>query len=54
MVEIERLCERVVFISAGRVVADGRPGEVAALFGRDDLEGVFLHLAAEREEREGV
>jgi ABC-2 type transport system ATP-binding protein len=54
MIEIERLCERVVFISAGRVVADGRPGDVAARFGRDDLEGVFLHLAAEREEREGV
>jgi ABC-2 type transport system ATP-binding protein len=49
MVEVERLCERVVFISRGRIVADGRPGEVAARFGRDDLEGVFLHLAEERE-----
>jgi ABC-2 type transport system ATP-binding protein len=49
MVEVERLCERVVFISQGRVVADGRPAEVAARFGRDDLEGVFLHLAEERE-----
>src|SRR5947209_4751378 len=47
MVEVERLCERVVFISAGRVVADGSPAAVAATFGRDDLEGVFLHLAAE-------
>jgi ABC-2 type transport system ATP-binding protein len=51
MVEVERLCDRVVFISQGRVVADGRPGEVAARFGRDDLEGVFLHLAEERPER---
>jgi ABC-2 type transport system ATP-binding protein len=49
MVEVERMCERVVFISSGRVVADGRPAEVAARFGRDDLEGVFLHLAEERE-----
>ena len=49
MIEVERLCERVVFISAGRVVADGKPAEVAARFGRDDLEGVFLHLAEERE-----
>jgi ABC-2 type transport system ATP-binding protein len=49
MLEVERLCERVVFISAGRIVADGRPDEVANRFGRDDLEGVFLHLAAEGE-----
>jgi ABC-2 type transport system ATP-binding protein len=45
MAEVERLCQRVVFISAGRIVADGPPSEVAARFGRDDLEGVFLHLA---------
>jgi ABC-2 type transport system ATP-binding protein len=51
MVEVERLCDRVVFISQGRVVADGRPGDVAARFGRDDLEGVFLHLAEERPDR---
>jgi ABC-2 type transport system ATP-binding protein len=46
MIEVERLCDRVVFISGGRVVADGTADEVAARFGRDDLEGVFLHLAA--------
>jgi ABC-2 type transport system ATP-binding protein len=45
MVEVGRLCERVVFISDGRVVANGTPASVAAEFGRDDLEGVFLHLA---------
>jgi ABC-2 type transport system ATP-binding protein len=49
MVEVERLCERVVFISSGRIVADGTPEDVANHFGRDDLEGVFLHLAAEGE-----
>ena len=51
MVEVERLCDRVVFISQGKIVADGRPGDVAARFGRDDLEGVFLHLAEVRQER---
>jgi ABC-2 type transport system ATP-binding protein len=47
MVEVERLCERVVFLSAGRVVANGTAEEVATRFGRGDLEEVFLHLAAE-------
>jgi ABC-2 type transport system ATP-binding protein len=37
----------VVFISAGRVVADGSPAAVAAHFGQSDLEEVFLHLASE-------
>ncbi len=45
MVEVERLCERVVFIAGGRVVADGPPAEVASQFGRGGLEGVFLDLA---------
>ena len=45
MIEVERLCERVIFISGGRVVADGSPDAVAAHFGRADLEEVFLHLA---------
>jgi ABC-2 type transport system ATP-binding protein len=49
MLEVERLCERVVFISHGVVVADGEPGEVASRFGVEGLEEVFLHLAAERE-----
>ena len=48
MAEVARLCERVMFLSQGRVVADGTPDEVAERFGRSDLEGVFLHLAEER------
>jgi ABC-2 type transport system ATP-binding protein len=45
MVEVERLCERVVFLSHGRVVANGTAAEIAQRFGREDLEDVFLHLA---------
>ena len=45
MREVERLSERVLFLAQGRVVADGRPEEIAARFEREDLEGVFLHLA---------
>ncbi|MET9604998.1 ABC transporter ATP-binding protein [Streptomyces sp. NPDC006512] len=49
MVEVERLCERVMFLHGGRIAADGTPAEVAHRFGRADLEGVFLHLAEERD-----
>lgn len=45
MREVELLSERVQFLAQGRVVADGTPAEIAARFGRADLEGVFLHLA---------
>ena len=47
MSEVERICERVVFLSHGKVVANGSAPEVAAQFGRDNLEEVFLHLASE-------
>jgi ABC-2 type transport system ATP-binding protein len=55
MVEIERLCERVIFLSSGQVIANGTPSAIASQFEREDLEGVFIHLAqvgAERRERD--
>ena len=45
MLEVERLCERVVFIANGRVVAEGQPHEVIEQYGVADLESVFLALA---------
>jgi ABC-2 type transport system ATP-binding protein len=49
MSDVEQVCERVVFLSHGRIVADGPPEHVAATYGRGDLEGVFLHLAERHE-----
>jgi ABC-2 type transport system ATP-binding protein len=53
MSDVEAVCERVIFLSHGHVVADGPPETVAAAFGRGGLEGVFLHLA-ERHEPSGA
>jgi ABC-2 type transport system ATP-binding protein len=44
MSEVERLCERVLFMKAGRVILAGTPAEVAARSGHDSLEDVFLEL----------
>lgn len=49
MSEVERLCERVVFLSAGRVVANAPPATVAADFGQRNLDEVFFHLATREE-----
>jgi ABC-2 type transport system ATP-binding protein len=45
MSDVVRVCERVVFLSHGRIIADGEPEAVAAEYGHGDLEGVFLRLA---------
>jgi len=52
MVEVERLCERVVFLAGGRVVANGTAAEITDRYGRADLEDLFLHLAGTA--RDGV
>jgi ABC-2 type transport system ATP-binding protein len=48
MAEVERLCERVVMLRAGRVVDDGAPSGLIAKYGRDSLEEVFLDIARGR------
>jgi ABC-2 type transport system ATP-binding protein len=45
MREVELLTERVIFLAHGQVVANASPAEVAATYGHDDLEGVFLEIA---------
>jgi ABC-2 type transport system ATP-binding protein len=45
MGEVTQLCSRVVFLSCGRIVADGTPELIAAQFGHGSLEDVFLELA---------
>ena len=37
-------CERVAFLSRGRLIAVGTPGEVTAQFGQPTIEDVFVEL----------
>lgn len=47
MSDIERMCKRVVFLTHGKVAADGTPADVAAKYGAEDLEETFISIAAE-------
>jgi len=49
MTDVEHVCERVLFLSNGRIVADDTPDAIAASYGHGNLEGVFLQLAGDRE-----
>jgi lipooligosaccharide transport system ATP-binding protein len=44
MEEAARLCDRLVIMDRGRIVAEGSPAELTARHGQPDLEGVFLAL----------
>ena len=45
MGEVERLCDRIVVMKAGRIVADGTSAALKSRFDRDTLEEVFLAVA---------
>jgi ABC-2 type transport system ATP-binding protein len=45
MREVERMCDRIHFMSGGRIVATGSAGQLADDFGATDLEEVFLKVA---------
>ncbi len=41
---VERVCDRVIVLSKGRVVADAAPGELTRLMELESLESVFAQL----------
>jgi lipooligosaccharide transport system ATP-binding protein len=58
MEEASRLCDRLVIMDFGRIVAEGAPDDLVARYEQPHLEGVFLHLTgheldAERPAPEG-
>ena len=46
MLEIEFLCDRVGFIDKGRILGVGAPADLKKQFGAENLEEVFLGMAA--------
>ena len=48
MTEVERMADRVLMMSRGRIVEDGSPAELLRRFSRTNLEDVFLDIARGR------
>ena len=48
MMEVERLCGRVIIMKRGRIEDDDTPAQLLARYGRDTLEEVFLDVARGR------
>lgn len=45
MRDIEELCQRVVFLHQGKILADGSPSELPSRLGESNLEQLFIRLA---------
>ena len=53
MLEVERLCDRVIIMKRGRIEDDDSPDQIMARYNRNTLEEVFLDVARGRV-REGT
>jgi ABC-2 type transport system ATP-binding protein len=49
MLEVERLCDRVIIMKRGRIEDDDSPDRILARYNRDTLEEVFLDVARGRD-----
>lgn len=47
MLEIERVCDRVLFISHGKILIEGNPKTLPAEHGKVNLEELFISIARE-------
>jgi ABC-2 type transport system ATP-binding protein len=45
MAEVERLCDEVLMMKAGKIVDRGAPDDLITRYGREDMEQVFLDIA---------
>jgi len=47
MMEVEEICDRVIFLNKGKITDDDTPQEIIKKYGRKDLNDVFLAIARE-------
>lgn len=47
MHEVERVCDRVLFISHGKILLEGNPRELPGKHGKKDMEELFIAVARE-------
>ncbi len=45
MRDIEEVCDRLIFLHAGKVLAEGTPGDIYERFNRTSLEDLFIGVA---------
>jgi ABC-2 type transport system ATP-binding protein len=47
MYEVEEVCDRVLFLSKGRILLEGDPKALPAAHGKENLEELFITVARE-------
>jgi ABC-2 type transport system ATP-binding protein len=47
MLEVEQVCDRVLFLSHGKILLEGNPRELPAQHGKQSLEDLFIAVARE-------
>ena len=47
MVEVADVCDRVLFLSRGRILLEGDPGTLPRAHGKETLEELFIAVARE-------
>ena len=45
MKDVEEVCDRVLFVNKGKILAEGTPAEIMQNFERTNLDEVFIHIA---------
>jgi ABC-2 type transport system ATP-binding protein len=54
MRDIEEVCDRMVFLHGGKVIAEGAPAEVQARFRKNSLEDLFIGVARGEFDKIGI
>ncbi|MBI5193723.1 MAG: ABC transporter ATP-binding protein [Nitrospirae bacterium] len=49
MKEMEEMCDRIIFLNRGKIIAEGTPEEILRRYEEEHLEALFLKIAREGE-----